>query len=192
MTLLQTFTACGSQTWGMRVKLFTPYAMVVGGVKEMVEKVLVDVGASGSIKELSILDHGGVTNNISWVQLGSDFLEETEVDTGVPEPWRALASLKGLFADEGFLFFMNCGAGQSPKILTWAAKLTGTRVYGGTGFENGAGFNDGYYVVAWPDGTIKERVARPRTTVASAIVDSHPAAKAAARSIGAVLDKVLP
>lgn len=192
MTLLQTFTACGSQTWGADVKLFHPFAIVVGGVKEMVEKVVVDVGASGSIKELGILDHGGVTNNISWVQLGSDFLEETDVDKGATEPWRALASLKGLFADEGYLFFMNCGAGQSPKILTWAAKLTGTRVYGGTGFENNAGFNEGYYVVAWPDGTIKERVARPRTTMASAIVDSHPAAKAAARSIGKALDVIRP
>lgn len=189
MTLLQTFTACGSQTWGWEAKIYYPLAMVVSGVTQMVSKVVVDVGASGSIKELNILDHGGVENNVGWVQLGSDRLTEPEALKGGTEPWRALASLKGLFADEGYLFFMNCGAGQSTDILTWAAKLTGTRVYGGTGYEYAAGFNDGYYVLAWPDGTITKRVARPKTTM---VMAAQEAARAAGRSIGEKLAKLLP
>lgn len=190
MTLLQTFTACGTQAWDWERKIYYPLALAVGGVREIVEKVVVEVGAGGSIKELNILDHGGVANDVGWVKLGSDELTETDIDKGGTEPWRALASLKGLFADEGYMFFMNCGAGQSTKILTWAARLTGTRVYGGTGYEHMAGFNDGYYVVAWPDGKVTERVARPKTTLVSAIVEGSPKPPPA-RSIGRALAPLL-
>ncbi|MBR0665440.1 hypothetical protein GXW71_13830 [Roseomonas hellenica] len=67
------------------------------------------------------------------------------------------------------------------------------RVYGGTGYEHAAGFNDGYYVLAWPDGKITERVARPRTTLASAILEGDPAkAPKVGRSIGEALRDLLP
>lgn len=155
--------------------------------------MVVITGPHGSIKELGILDHGGIRDDdAQWVQLGSDKLYESDIATGVPEAWQALGNLKGMFADEGYLFFMNCAAGQSTTILRWAARLTGTRVYGGTGYEHANGFNDGYYVVAWPNGSVKSRVARPRTTIASAILGSDPAtAPVVGRSIGEKLRGLL-
>jgi hypothetical protein len=187
MSMAETIIACGGQTWRDKlIARFTPSAIVVGGVREMVERVLVKTGPHGSIHELGILDHGGVpANSSNWLQLGSDMLYESEIATGGTEAWQSLANLKGFFADDGYLFLMNCGAGQSPAILRWAAQLVGARTYGGTGYEHGAGFNDGYYVLAWPDGTVKERVARPRTTVASMILDNDPrTAPVVGRSIG--------
>lgn len=194
MSLLESVIACGSQDWQatLSAKLFNPSAIVVDGVQKMVERVVVIAGPQGSIKELGILDHGEQTHSDSWVQLGSDRLHASEIATGGTEAWQSLASLRGLFADDGYLFLMNCGAGQSPSILRWAAGLVGKRVYGGTGFECAAGFNDGYYVVAWPDGTVKERVARPRTTIASSILGSDPAtAPVVGRSMGERLHDLL-
>jgi hypothetical protein len=194
MSLLKSVVACGSQDWQatLSAKLFNPRAIVVAGVQEMVERVVVKIGPYGSINELCILDHGEQTSDDGWVQLGSDRLHDRDVAKGGTEAWRSLANLRGLFADEGYLFFMNCGAGQSPSILRWAAGLAGTRVYGGTGYEHAAGFNDGYYVVAWPDGTIKERVPRPQTTIASAIFGSDPAtAPTVGRSMGEKLRDLL-
>lgn len=188
MSLLESITACGSPAWKDRFisKIFRSGAIVVSGVEEMVERAIITVGPSGSILELGILDHGDVPEGESnWVQLGADKLYQSDVATGGTEAWQALGRLKGLFAGEGYLFFMNCGAGQSIDILKWAAALVGAPAYGGTGYESGLAFNDGYYVVAWPNGSYKTRVERPRTSIASAILGSDPrTAPAVGRSIG--------
>jgi hypothetical protein len=185
MSQLIAFTACGGIDWerfyerglsSLASRFFRFDGTVVTGVRNMVEKLTKKIGPTGAIESLSILDHGGVpANESNWIQLGRDFIYEDEIKAGAPLEWQTLSALNGSFSDDGFVFLMNCGAGQSPGIMTWMARTVGVRVYGGTGYEHAAGFNDGYYVLAWPDGTVKHRVRRPKSSLVSDFMDHDPA-----------------
>jgi hypothetical protein len=186
MAQLVAFTACGSVDWERFIekgvsnllgRLFHADGTVVTGVRDMVEKLTLKIGPTGAIESLCILDHGEVPADASnWIQLGRDYIYEDKIKAGAAPPeWQTLSALKGSFSDDGFVFLMNCGAGQSPGIMTWIARTVGVRVYGGTGYEHAPGFNDGYYVLAWPDGTVKHRVRRPKASLVSDILDNDPA-----------------
>ncbi|QDG78756.1 DUF4347 domain-containing protein [Labrenzia sp. PHM005] len=116
-------------------------------VKQVIDHILKNLKPNQKIGVLRIFDHGDSVAQ----EFGSDDVSHMDLldRAGKKSAWRQeFLRLNGRFDKDGYIHLAGCKVGQAKELLMEISKLTGTRVFAGTGLQNAFRVNSNTYVMA--------------------------------------------